>query len=104
MKPAYLPHVLIILFAVTVVVTFIVGIFHPPAQATALMGTPQPSTSLQFSPATQISITTDTPNAVLIQQSHATDGITALGIIIVAVVVFGVLWGTHQQRKQQLQK
>lgn len=104
MKPVRFPPVLIILLAAIILVTVFLGVLPTRAVATAMTGTPLPSASLQSNPATQTPTGTDTPDPVLIEQSHATDGITALAIIIVAVVVFGVLWGTRQQRKRQLQK
>jgi len=103
MKPARFPPALIILFTAAVLATFLLGVFHTRAVATAMTGTPVPSTLLQSHPATQTLTETDTPDPVLIQQPHATDGITALGIIIVAVVVFGVILGARQQRKRRLQ-
>jgi hypothetical protein len=101
MKPARFPRVLILLFAAAVLLTLVLGAIHPPAAALGMRGTLLPSTSLLTSPAAPTPTGTDTPDPILIQQSHVTDGITALGIIIVAVVVFGVLLGTRQQRHGQ---
>jgi|GEM_PF-6145349 len=100
MKPARCPHPLIILSVATILVTFSLGVWPTRTLATARTATPVPSTSLQSNPAAQNPTGTATPDLVLIEQSHATDGITALAIIIVAVVVFGVLLGTRQQRKR----
>jgi hypothetical protein len=104
MKPARFPHLLIILFATTILLAFFLEGLPTRAGATAMTGTPLAATSLQSNPATQTPTETNTPDPVLIQQSHATDGITALSIIIVAVVLFGVLMGTRQQRKRRLPK
>jgi len=104
MKPARFPHLLIILLATTILLTFFLEGLSTRAGANAKTDSPRASTSLQSNPASLAPTETNTPDPVLIQQSHATDGITALSIIIVAVVLFGVLMGTRQQRKRRLQK
>jgi hypothetical protein len=101
MKPARVPRVLILVCVAAVWLTLILGAVHPAAAAHGFKGTILPSTRLQTKTTAQTPTGTNTPDPILIEQSHATDGITALGIILVSVVVLGVLLGTRRQRRKQ---
>ncbi len=92
MKPVHLPRSLTILLFLLLFLVFLTGtalIFKSVPAASAA----SPTSSL----AATLSVTL-TPNPEPIPISADTTGIIALGVLLVSIILFGLLWGGRRER------
>ncbi|MBI4733200.1 MAG: hypothetical protein HY781_13960 [Chloroflexi bacterium] len=95
MKPVHIPRTFAALFLILLVVVFLTGtvlafkgVHAAPGAALALTATSLPT----FSPSA-------TPEQEEGPVSADTTGILALGILLVAVILIGLLWGSSKGRR-----
>jgi hypothetical protein len=96
MKPAHFPRTLIILSIFLVAVTFLAGVLHAfesarAASAPAAVITSHPADT-EFTP---------TPAATPVPVSGDTNGIIALAMVIVLIVLIGTIMGTKRPYRKK---
>jgi hypothetical protein len=92
MKPLHLPHYLLVALFVIVGAVLVMGSLHAFSAAHAA---PPPAA------ASQTIDLTPTPTPVPAPTSTDTTGVVALSIIVVAVILFGILWGGRRPAKSK---
>jgi hypothetical protein len=97
MRPAHLPRYFAILLLILLVSTFLAGnvlVFSGVHAATQVTPTP----TLAVTTTAQV-LPTTTPQPVQSPPSADTTGILILGILLVAIILIGLLWGSRIGRK-----
>ena len=98
MKPAHIPHTLIILSIILVSVTFLAGVLHAFNTARAASAAPAAMVSHPAGNETEL---TPTPGPTSNSVPGDTTGIIALASVIVIIVLVGAILGTNRSFRKK---
>jgi len=101
MNFARIPRLLVIILIVFVLAALVVGTIHAFTTVRATSGNPPTQTSIVQMETTPTLGPSPSPSPTpIIEASADTVGVTALAVILLVIVIFGVIWGRRMTTPQ----